>query len=60
MTYHKDPSVYYGMDFTFFGNVDSSHADDPDTMRSTGVGFSSYAQVKDAWPPNQVKHQTLL
>ena len=39
MTYHKDPSVYYGMDFTFFGNVDSSHADDPDTMRSTGGWF---------------------
>jgi hypothetical protein len=39
MTYHKDPSVYYGMDFIFFGNVDSSHADDPDTMRSTGGWF---------------------
>jgi hypothetical protein len=39
MKYHKDPSVYYGMDFTFYGNVDSSHADDPDTMRSTGGWF---------------------
>jgi hypothetical protein len=39
MTYHRDPSVYYGMDFVFHGGVDSSHADDQDTMRSTGGWF---------------------
>jgi transposase InsO family protein len=39
MTYHRDPSVTYGMDFVFHGGVDSSHADDLDTMRSTGGWF---------------------
>jgi hypothetical protein len=39
MTYHRDPTVQYGMDFVFHGGVDSSHADDPDTMRSTGGWF---------------------
>jgi transposase InsO family protein len=39
MTYHRDPTVQYGMDFVFHGSVDSSHADDPDTMRSTGGWF---------------------
>jgi hypothetical protein len=39
MTYHRDPTVRYGMDFVFHGGVDSSHADDPDTMRSTGGWF---------------------
>jgi hypothetical protein len=39
MTYHRDPSIQYGMDFVFHGGVDSSHADDQDTMRSTGGWF---------------------
>ena len=39
MTYHRDPTVQYGMDFVFHGGVDSSHADDSDTMRSTGGWF---------------------
>jgi hypothetical protein len=39
LTYRRDTSVYYGMDFTFHGGVDSSHADDDDTMRSTGGWF---------------------
>jgi hypothetical protein len=39
LTYHRDTSVHYGMDFTFHGGVDSSHADDDDTMRSTGGWF---------------------
>jgi hypothetical protein len=39
LTYRRDTSVHYGMDFTFHGGVDSSHADDDDTMRSTGGWF---------------------
>jgi hypothetical protein len=39
MTYHRDHSVHYGMDFTFLCGVDSSHADDEDTARSTGGWF---------------------
>jgi hypothetical protein len=39
MIYHRDPTVFYGMDFTFHGGVDSSHADDQDSMRSTGGWF---------------------
>jgi hypothetical protein len=39
MTYHRDHSVHYGMDFTFLCGVDSSHANDEDTARSTGGWF---------------------
>ena len=37
--YHRDESIIYGMDYIFSGSVDSSHADDEDTMRSTGGWF---------------------
>jgi hypothetical protein len=36
LQYHRDSSITYGMDYIFSGGVDSSHADDEDTMRSTG------------------------
>ena len=36
LQYHRDSSISYGMDYTFFGGVDSSHSDDEDTGRSTG------------------------
>jgi hypothetical protein len=36
LQYHRDPSISYGMDYVFCGGVDSSHADDEDTGRSTG------------------------
>jgi hypothetical protein len=36
LNYYKDVTVYYGMDFVFFSNVDSAHADDDETHRSTG------------------------
>ena len=36
LKYHRDSSIYYGMDYTFFAGVDSSHSDDEDTGRSTG------------------------
>jgi hypothetical protein len=36
LNYYKDATVYYGMDFVFFSNVDSAHADDDETHRSTG------------------------
>jgi hypothetical protein len=39
MTYHRDHSVHYGMDFTFLCGVDFSHADNDDTGRSTGGWF---------------------
>jgi hypothetical protein len=39
LNYFRDESVYYGMDFIFFGNVDAAHADDDETHRSTGGWF---------------------
>jgi hypothetical protein len=39
LTYYKDTTVVYGMDFVFFGCVDSAHADDEETFRSTGGWF---------------------
>jgi transposase InsO family protein len=39
LNFYKDDSVYYGMDFTFFSNVDSAHADDEESHRSTGGWF---------------------
>jgi hypothetical protein len=39
LQYHRDSSIHYGMDYTFYGGVDSSHADDEDTGRSTGGWF---------------------
>ena len=39
LNFYKDESVYYGMDFIFFCNVDSAHADDEETHRSTGGWF---------------------
>jgi hypothetical protein len=39
LNYFKDNSVFYGMDFVFFCNVDAAHADDDETHRSTGGWF---------------------
>jgi hypothetical protein len=39
LNYFRDESVYYGMDFVFFCNVDSAHADDDESHRSTGGWF---------------------
>jgi hypothetical protein len=39
LTFSKDDTVYYGMDFVFFCCVDSAHADDEETFRSTGGWF---------------------
>jgi hypothetical protein len=39
LNYYKDSTVYYGMDFIFFLNVDSAHADDDESHRSTGGWF---------------------
>jgi hypothetical protein len=36
LNYYRDHTVIYGMDFIFFCNVDSAHADDDETHRSTG------------------------
>jgi hypothetical protein len=36
LQYHRDHAITYGMDYIFSAGVDSSHADDEDTMRSTG------------------------
>jgi hypothetical protein len=36
LNFYKDTTVYYGMDFVFFCNVDAAHADDDETHRSTG------------------------
>ncbi len=46
LQYHRDSSVHYGMDYTFYGGVDSSHADDEDTGRSTGGWFFFWAKAK--------------
>jgi hypothetical protein len=39
LNYYRDATVYYGMDFNFFCNVDAAHADDEETHRSTGGWF---------------------
>ena len=39
LNYYKDCTVYYGMDFVFFLNVDAAHADDDESHRSTGGWF---------------------
>jgi hypothetical protein len=39
LNYYKDPTVVYGMEFVFFCCVDSAHADDEETFRSTGGWF---------------------
>ena len=39
LNFYKDCTIYYGMDFVFFLNVDSAHADDDETHRSTGGWF---------------------
>ena len=39
LNYFRDETVYYGMDFVFFCNVDSAHADDDESHRSTGGWF---------------------
>ena len=39
LNYYRDFSVFYGMDFIFFCNVDAAHADDEETHRSTGGWF---------------------
>jgi hypothetical protein len=36
LSYYRDLSVKYGMDFTFLSYCDSSHADDESSFRSTG------------------------
>jgi transposase InsO family protein len=39
LNYYKDATVFYGMDFVFYCNVDAAHADDDETHRSTGGWF---------------------
>jgi transposase InsO family protein len=39
LNFFRDPTVYYGMNFTFYGHCDSSHADDESSSRSTGGHF---------------------
>ena len=39
LKFYKDETVFYGMEFIFFCNVDSAHADDEETHRSTGGWF---------------------
>jgi hypothetical protein len=39
LNYFCDFSVFYGMDFVFFCNVDAAHADDDESHRSTGGWF---------------------
>jgi hypothetical protein len=39
LNFFRDYTVVYGMDFTFFCNVDAAHADDDETHRSTGGWF---------------------
>ena len=39
LTYCKDTTVSYGMNFVFYFCVDSAHADDEETYRSTGGWF---------------------
>jgi hypothetical protein len=39
LTFYKDATVHYGMELVFFCCVDSAHADDEETHRSTGGWF---------------------
>jgi len=39
LTYHRQKDIKYGSDFTFYANVDASHADDEETSFSTGGWF---------------------
>jgi hypothetical protein len=39
LTYYRDSTVFYGMQLVFFCCVDSAHADDEETHRSTGGWF---------------------
>jgi hypothetical protein len=39
LNFYRDFTVFYGMDFVFFCNVDAAHADDDETHRSTGGWF---------------------
>jgi hypothetical protein len=39
LNFFRDKTVFYGMDFIFFGNVDAAHGDDDETHRSTGGWF---------------------
>jgi hypothetical protein len=39
LNFFRDDSVFYGMDFVIFCNVDSAHADDEETHRSAGGWF---------------------
>jgi hypothetical protein len=39
LNYFRDATVFYGMDFVFFCNVDATHADDDESHRSTGGWF---------------------
>jgi hypothetical protein len=39
LNFYRDFTVFYGMDFVFYCNVDSAHADDDETHRSTGGWF---------------------
>ncbi len=46
LNYYKDCMVYYGMDFVFFLNVDSAHADDDESHRSTGGCMVSFLKER--------------
>ena len=48
LNYFKDDKVFYGMDLTFFCNVDSAHADDDESHRSTGGWFFFLRQGQGA------------
>ena len=48
LNYFKDDTVFYGMDLTFFCNVDSAHADDDESHRSTGGWFFFLRQGQGA------------
>jgi hypothetical protein len=39
LNFYRNHTVFYGMDFIFFCNVDAAHADDEETHRSTGGWF---------------------
>jgi hypothetical protein len=39
LNFYRDFTVFYGMDFVFYCNVDAAHADDDETHRSTGGWF---------------------
>jgi hypothetical protein len=39
LNYFRDFTIFYGMDFVFFCNVDAAHADDDESHRSTGGWF---------------------